>query len=379
MMFGTLPPDTQDFGAVLRGIGRTLADRARAAGQSIIESGQKAETLQRQAFPDPNRPTQLQNPQALAQLTDMMMNGPMGMAQLGITAYHGSPYLFRQFDPSKAFTGEGAQAYGHGAGYTAEARPVAEGYRMALTRKANEETTIGNKSINDFYNLIIDRANSLPINKAQTEYDKAAMIEMMMMDRHPSEIIEYAKDTGYAPEVIKWLEKDVLPKTKVPGYLYKGDIPDEILPKFLDWDKPLKDQPEILKAIRSNITDKDLLKSFDYNVEKGIAGANAYKNWVVGGKTDAQRSEILNNLGIRGIRYLDQGSRAEGKGTSNFIPFRPEDYRVETINDIPIEEYYRRGLLQKPMSAKEQAKAAWEANPEDKQLYEAYRKLRLGE
>ena len=129
------------------------------------------------------------------------------------------------------------------------------------------------------------------------------------------------------------------------SYLYKGDIPDEILPKFLDWDKPLKDQPEILKAIRSNITDKDLLKSFDYNVDKGMAGANAYKNWITGGKTDAERSAILENLGVRGIRYLDQGSRGEGKGTSNFIPFRPEDYKIQEINDIPLEEWIRRGLL----------------------------------
>jgi hypothetical protein len=29
-----------------------------------------------------------------------------------------------------------------------------------------------------------------------------------------------------------------------PGYLYKGEIPDEILPSFLDWDKPLSQQSE---------------------------------------------------------------------------------------------------------------------------------------
>jgi hypothetical protein len=88
MMYGTLPQDTQDFRAVLRGIGRTLAEKGRAAGQSVIESGQMAEALQSQAFPDPNRPTQLQNPQALAQLTDMIMNGPMGFAQAGIFKAH---------------------------------------------------------------------------------------------------------------------------------------------------------------------------------------------------------------------------------------------------------------------------------------------------
>jgi hypothetical protein len=84
MMFGTLPPDTQDFGAVLRGIGSTIANQARSTGQSILDSRKKAEQLQAQAFPDPTRPTKLQNQDALAQLTDMIMNGPMGMAQMGI-------------------------------------------------------------------------------------------------------------------------------------------------------------------------------------------------------------------------------------------------------------------------------------------------------
>jgi len=31
--------------------------------------------------------------------------------------------------------------------------------------------------------------------------------------------------------------------------------------------------------------------------------------------------------------------------TSNFIPFRAEDYRIQEINDIPIEQYMEQGLL----------------------------------
>jgi hypothetical protein len=44
-----------------------------------------------------------------------------------ITTYHGSPSLFREFDPARVGTGEGAQAYGVGSGYTAEARPRCQG------------------------------------------------------------------------------------------------------------------------------------------------------------------------------------------------------------------------------------------------------------
>jgi len=84
MFYPTLPEDTQDFPAVLRGIRRFLSDRATQTAESIIESGRRAEQLQKEAFPDPTRPTQLQNPEALAKLTDMIMNGPMGLAQMGI-------------------------------------------------------------------------------------------------------------------------------------------------------------------------------------------------------------------------------------------------------------------------------------------------------
>lgn len=99
MFYPTLPEDAQDFPAVLRGIQRTLADRARLTAQSIIESGQRADQLQREAFPDPTRPTQLQNPEALAKLTDMIMGGPMGFASAGTIGPRITKLGDVQYDP----------------------------------------------------------------------------------------------------------------------------------------------------------------------------------------------------------------------------------------------------------------------------------------
>ena len=86
MFYGTLPEDTQDFRQVLAGIGRTLRDRAIAAGQRIGQSGQEAIALQNQAFADPRRPTRVTDEAALARLTDMIMGGPMGFAPAGTVA-----------------------------------------------------------------------------------------------------------------------------------------------------------------------------------------------------------------------------------------------------------------------------------------------------
>lgn len=339
MLYGTLPPDTQDFQSVLRGIGRTLAEKGRAAGQSVIEGGQRAEALQSQAFPDPTRPLQLQNPQALAQLTDMIMNGPMGMAQMGITAYHGSPYLFRMLDPAKRGTGEGAQQYGSGAGYTAAVRDVAESYSPR------------DYKYEDYLQKLYKQAEQ------KQDYGSMEVLESAMMHNRPAQLREQYGNA--AESIIKKIEQ-VQPKS----YLYKGDIPDDILPKFLDWDKPLKEQSKEVQSLAKQ-----------YGLALDDLGGDLVSTI---GKTP-EGSAIMESAGIRGIKYFDANSRNAKYGSQNFIPFRAEDFKIQEINDIPIEQYFQRGLLDRPMSAKDEAKAAWEANPENRELYDIYRKLRLGE
>lgn len=84
MFYGTLPEDTQDFRQVLAGIGRTIRDRAAAAGQRIGQSGSEAIALQNQIFGDPNRPLRVTDENALRRYTDMIMGGPLGFAPTGM-------------------------------------------------------------------------------------------------------------------------------------------------------------------------------------------------------------------------------------------------------------------------------------------------------
>lgn len=99
MFYGTLPEDTQDFRQVLAGIGRTLRDRAIAAGQRIGQSGQEAIALQNQAFADPRRPTRVTDEAALARLTDMIMAGPLGFAPAGTIGPRITKFADVQYDP----------------------------------------------------------------------------------------------------------------------------------------------------------------------------------------------------------------------------------------------------------------------------------------
>ena len=326
------------------------ADYASMLGGRVVESGQAAKALQSQAFADPRQPFKVTDENALRQLTDMMMAGPMGFAPAGITAYHGSPYLFKQFDPMKVGTGEGAQAYGVGAGYTAEARPVAEGYRQAV----KDMGTI--KEIN-----------------AQM----AALSKIMDEDSvYPGAYRKFKSDRGrQAAEQYDQLMAKRDEVRTAPGYLYKGDIPDEIIPSFLNWDIPIKDQSPEIKGALNEIINTVIKKDVDQVVTKirksvpnfkfeNVLGKNVYQFVADKFEQDAKKlikkgekisdpklwgqqkaTELFQEKGLSGIRYLDEQSRASGTGTSNFIPFNPQDFKIEQINDIPLQDWISKGLL----------------------------------
>jgi hypothetical protein len=274
----------------------------------------------------------------MARLTDMLMAGPMGFAPAGITAYHGSPYLFRQFDPAKVGTGEGAQAYGVGAGYTSEGRPVAESYRASVAAQKRQsgqdvgEVTIGGKPINW----------DNPEEVAAFELARHAGDRKAAADFHASRF-----KGGEENPAVKLLRSGTkLPSVDMPGYLYKGDIPDEILPKFLNWDKPLSQQSKEIQNVAKELLPK--LKTVNPDIKlDNMTGEGLYRSYqAYRGNQPEFATEGLQNLGVRGIRYLDQGSRGtSGQGTSNFIPFSPKDFKVQEINDIPVEDWISKGLL----------------------------------
>ena len=220
----------------------------------------------------------------------------------GITVYHGSPYLFRQFNPAKMGTGEGAQSYGAGAGYTAEARPVAEEYAKANIGRA--------------------AALSGEIDKFPKPIQMEVYKAMQMKDG-------FVKNAQIKDIVSRYPETQKL-FGESKSYLYEGDIPDELLPKFLDWDKPLSQQAPEAQA---------LAKQYGLDLEDlgGDLVAKVGKN--------LKGSEILEKAGLKGIQYFDANSRNAQYKSQNFIPFRPEDFQIKKINDIPLQEWEAKGAF----------------------------------
>jgi hypothetical protein len=249
-----------------------------------------------------------------------------------LDVYHGTPHTLPptaknklgEFDASKIGTGEGAQAYGTGAGYTAESRGVAEAYAQA------------------------NRGRAAALSGEIDKLPKPAQMGVFKALNRPEGFIKQAEIldiTKRYPETAPLFETS-------KSYLYKGDIPDEILPKFLDWDKPLGQQSKEVKQAAKNVWEQvkgnSAFKGKTFDDFLSESGESLYLRLGAGkeGKqADLAATNFLESVGVKGIRYLDQGSRGEGKGTSNFIPFRAEDYKIQEINDTPIEDYIAKGLL----------------------------------
>ena len=317
-----------------------------------------------------------------------------GRKQMGpvseLDVWHGSPHRFPptaknplgEFDPTKIGTGEGAQAYGVGAGYLAEAKGTATGYRDTLAHKGalDLEYEAGKRGI--------------PLNReAQVEFMRQSIPNVSPEKAARSFQNANIEARNLDQNKLAALFKDY--KESKQGSLYKVDLPDEQIAKMLDWDKPLSQQPTALKPLLKDIENagafaaekvkllaqqpgladwakRDLMNDaaqiatskspqhvsgvlkrmqLDYGISpdsgpfKNVAqdfldfakGMQEVPNMDTGGGAvsylkarygENAASKMLQEAGIPGIRYLDQGSRSGGAGTSNFVVFDPKHMNI---------------------------------------------------
>jgi hypothetical protein len=253
-------------------------------------------------------------------LLNRFRRGPMSE----LDVYHGTPHRFPgteanplgEFDASKIGTGEGAQAYGHGV-YYAENPEVAKGYQP---RDPKAEAKLMN---------LYKQA------EARQNYDAMEVLEAAMLHRTASELREqFPKQKGLVTRIGKINEK-------AAGSLYKADLPDEMIDRMLDWDKPLREQaPNIQEVVSRYIIEMEpylpsnsRMKYLALNQrvrDADITGAELYKNAqeLLGSQLTAA---LLKKQGIPGIRYLDAGSRDGGSGTRNFVVFPGEEKKVKIL------------------------------------------------
>jgi hypothetical protein len=283
-----------------------------------------------------------------------------------IDVYHGSPHRFEEFDASKIGTGEGAQAYGHGI-YFAESPNVAQHY-----------TTGG--------------GGFVPLQGKDNVYFNGQWVQDFSDKKSPEGLAKYAMSQSSTGTTIKekvetlnkigrkdaadWLEKNADKFNQSKGNLYTADLPDEMVDRMLDWDKPLSKQPAAVRETvmrYMNVGDKQLpadmrvgqvgdkyvvlqdkppLPGSTFGIGRSIVrgpkaaseqeAIDAYWNSLTGkdfydtiGKDlgqNADASDYMRQLGIPGIKYLDAGSRGQGgSGTRNFVVFPGEEKKVKIL------------------------------------------------
>jgi predicted GNAT family acetyltransferase len=132
-------------------------------------------------------------------------------------------------------------------------------------------------------------------------YKKAlegAKNRLNFMENHSPEQVNFQKET------IKALETKNL-----GGNLYKVDIPDKDIPNMLDWDKPISQQSNLVQNVAKELLVK--IKKISPNADlSNMNGQQLYKLYQqYRGNYPDFASEGMNELGIKGIRYLDEGSR----------------------------------------------------------------------
>ena len=250
-----------------------------------------------------------------------------------IKAYHGSPHDFDKFSTENIGTGEGAQAYGHGL-YFAEREATAKSYKDQLTPRDFEYEDYLGKQYKD-------------AEKFQ-DYGRMEMLEKAMMHDTPKDFRDIALDADYdddyrqmASDMADEIDNFVSPSGKPAnfGRMYEVDInasPDEML----DYDVPLNTQsPKVQKAI-DELMDSRGVESYVRDggdgaekiyIGTGLGGKNTGSEilrTLTGERGPAGASKILNDVGIKGIKYADAQTRFSPKGrTNNYVMF--DDKTIE--------------------------------------------------
>lgn len=275
-----------------------------------------------------------------------------------IKAFHGSPHDFEKFSLEKIGTGEGAQAYGHGL-YFAENEGVAQAYRNqgviqhGLNKPQNIVTVAGRRLADMPEFTALDASVRQRVESALSlGADRAKALKTLEYQRTMNQDKPAALDAiDRAKRFIETIPaEEVMHRPPSKGQMYEVQInadPEH----FLDYDAPVSAaqaqagvkslgnvQPVRLASGHYGITRvgpdgsgriiqgineatpeaalATLKRSFD-----GIKGRDMYTvlSGIHGDATAA--TEGLKQAGIPGIKYLDQGSRAAGEGSRNYVVF----------------------------------------------------------
>jgi N-acetylglutamate synthase-like GNAT family acetyltransferase len=222
-----------------------------------------------------------------------------------IILHHGSGSKFDRFDHGKMGSGEGNQSYGWGT-YLAQHPDVAGGYQKRLSGNdkldkltANGEpipfSIKGDISESAFINLL---KNDGDVQKTLKELDDKAMNSPIQGIRTKS-----AKERDFLAD----FAKNNKLKFDKKGAFYDVDVPDEYLDDMIDYDLDIASQSDKVREVLLRLR-KEFGTSFHDG--QGAYYAIVFEMRRQGHKNpEKAASQYLDAQGIKGVKFLDQGSR----------------------------------------------------------------------
>lgn len=218
------------------------------------------------------------------------------MAAYKITAHHGTPHQVDKFSTSKIGTGEGAQVYGWGL-YFAENPAVSAEY----ARRLQAAVVVYNHPNYGGKHVVMRNNEVVSVHKTSEAANRA---------RDKMRGNDYTVTLNVEPEELLDWDK---PLSEQSGKVRKAlETPARIASKFgYSMTEVLRMSAERRKQLEANA---EAVKLFDFAgsaIYQTIASDPDNPNGSRGGQQTGakQATELLASLGIKGIRYLDQGSR----------------------------------------------------------------------
>jgi hypothetical protein len=273
---------------------------------------------------------------------------------LGANVYQGGPHKYGPEGAAKSLDhmgkGEGAQAYGWGR-YDAGAEGVAKEYQVKVPFQDIKRSFL--KELPD--DAEIEEVMSLLGKKHFSESQERVIRALHDDDWLGFDSPAAAISAVYSKNIDNWDPSDVLRRAvNDAGYLYKHDLPDEDIARYMDWDKPLSQQPESVRAalakivpdhkvknvggvqmlevdgkwttldlrdsipvgtVPDNVTGGEIYQYIQNVARRNARDANDIPSTTTQGSQQAA-SEALGRAGIPGLKYYDQMSRqaATGRG-----------------------------------------------------------------
>jgi hypothetical protein len=307
-------------------------------------------------------------------------------------AHHGTPHIWMP-EPGfphgrprldKIGTGEGAAAFGWG-GYLAEPEETARTYVESLAKGDIVDKNNNIISRDDFinrYQPLGYTKNVLSIAYGRlgnyTNIDDCINDVRSVLSQMENLTFESVnEDLKDEIDLLQELKKEGIRGTGAKGSLYKLEIPDDVIPKLLDWDKPLSEQSEYIKILLGknvNLVPGDVTHDIYTKTGKRLAwargeeekaewerqgyvlrpvkpldakGSRYYEHLTQKFGSQKAASKYLASIGIPGNKYLDQMSRnyniIDNQMKVAYDKFNGDaeaaaDYLVQYLHDTPEEK-----------------------------------------